>query len=286
MARKTRTGNHRLRARRSSRKRMVLRFAALVLLTGVGVGAGYSGVRLRQALQTGEVLAIRSVEISGNKLIPESEVVSYSGLAIGDGLYSFNAGAVADHLGQHPLVGQASIIRRPPHQVRILLKEEKPLAYVALGRLYAVNAKGELFARAEALGGLALPVITGLEPEQFSQGDVGSRRLLTMALQVLGAFVRNGFSEQDLASIHVEPMLGAEVTLHGEIHSVHLGKGRFQDKLSQLAKLREYLQSNKLQASQVYLTDGPDPRRVVVRLVTPQEKEIPAGDTQKKQTST
>ncbi len=264
-------GRTRGQSRRSSRVpgraraagRVALRLFAILAFAAVGVGAGYLGVQLRQALQTGEMLAIESIRVEGLQQVSEDELMAYAGLQIGDGLYAFDSDEIEAALAEHPLVRRARLVRRPPHELRVFATEERPVAYVALEHLYAVNPQGKCFARAEALAGLELPVVTGVDPELLEQGPEVSG--LHTALGVLAAWDRAGFKRDELAEIHVNPALGVDLVLSGGKRHVHLGVRRIADKLQQLAQLRAAFEQRGQRATHIFMTDGPDPRRVVVR---------------------
>ncbi|MBN2359368.1 MAG: FtsQ-type POTRA domain-containing protein [Deltaproteobacteria bacterium] len=253
--------------------RALMQVAALVAVAGIGVSAGYLGVRLRVALQTGELFELSELLIEGTQLIPADEIRGYSGLGVGRGLYGFDAEAVERAIAEHPLVSSVRLVRRPPHTLRILIEEQRPVAYAALGHLYAVNSRGELFARAEALCGRELPVISGLEPEVALGAAGADVSGLVSALQVMAGLQRAGLEPARLSEVHVDPALGVDLTLIEPAVLVHLGNGRYGDKLDQLAVLERALKERARRASEIFFSDGPDPRRVVVRFV---QSEMPA----------
>lgn len=250
--------------------RALMQVAALVALAGIGVSAGYLGVRLRVALQTGELFELRELLIEGNELIAADEIRVYSGLGVGRGLYGFDAAEVEQAIAEHPLVASVQLVRRPPHTLRILIDEQRPVAYAALGHLYAVNSRGELFARAEALGGRELPVISGLDPAialGAAHADVSG---LVSALQVMAGLQRAGLEPARLSEVHIDPALGVDLALSEPVVLVHLGRGRYGDKLDQLALLEQALKRREQRAGEIFFGDGPDPRRVVVRFEQPE----------------
>jgi len=245
--------------------RALMQVAALAALAGIGVSAGYLGVRLQVALQTGELFELRELLIEGNELITADEIRVYSGLGIGRGLYGFDAVAVEQAIAEHPLVASVQLVRRPPHTLRILIEEQRPVAYAALGHLYAVNSRGELFARAEALGGRELPVISGLDPAialGAANADVSG---LVSALQVMAGMQRAGLEPARLSEVHIDPALGVDLTLAEPAVLVHLGSRRHGDKLEQLAVLELALKQREQRADEIFFGDGQDARRVVVR---------------------
>ncbi|MFH1807254.1 MAG: FtsQ-type POTRA domain-containing protein [Pseudomonadota bacterium] len=249
------------RGRRLGRARV--RLLGLLVLASGGVGAGYLGVQVRHALQRGELLAIETIQVEGARLVKRSELLGYAGVDVGTGLYAFDLDRATRAIQEHPLVASARLVRRPPHELRLFVVEQKPVAYVALEHLYAMNSSGQLFARAEVLGGLDLPVIVGVDAASMDRDEVPAP--LRTALQVLAAWDRSGLKRSELATLRADPALGVDLQLMGPLRHVHLGVQRFETKLGQLVRLRAELDRRGVQASEVFMTDGPDPRRVVVR---------------------
>lgn len=244
--------------------KIVARVAALVLVCVAGVGAGYVGVYVRRGLETGELLDIRRIVPTGQQLVDAGEIVTYSGLGLGTGLYAFDPELVERLVEAHPLVAEARVVRRPPHELRIFVVEHRPVAYVDLGRLYAVNAQGEIFARAEALGGLDLPLVTGFGPNAVETGTVESRRVLQTALRILGDLATAGHRPDALVAIHVDPAIGVTLAMRGRLGRVHLGREDYRVKLEQLAILERALAERGESAADICMSDGGDRRRVVV----------------------
>lgn len=246
--------------------RVALRVLGVLLLVAVGVGAGYSGVALRRALAGGQLLDVQAVVVEGCDLVNIDEVRLFSGVELGAGLYGLDTESIERAVAEHPLIAHARVVRRPPHELRIHVVEQRPVAYAVLSNLYLVDAKGELFARAETLGGPALPVITGLRQGAGHDDEEAWRQDLRAALKVLAAYRRQGLDPKELSELHVDPALGVELVLTGVVGRVQLGKDRVPDKLRRLLQLHQHLSSQGQRASHVFMTDGPDPRRVVVRM--------------------
>lgn len=243
--------------------RSLLRVTAVLLFIVAGVGAGIGGVRLRLALRSGEVFALKQINIQGAAQVPKAEIMDYAGLRLGDGLYAFSLAHVERAIEEHPLIARARLLRRPPHELRIFVIEQKPVAYVEAEKLYAVNAQGQVFARAEALAGLDLPVLTGIAKQDL-QGDHAQSQI-KQGLKLIDQWGRAGFSPQELGEVHFDPALGVSLELGGELRQVHLGVRRWEQKLNQLRKIRSSIAKQGKRLQVVRMGDGADPRRVVVR---------------------
>lgn len=259
---KKRRSNARRMARRSAR--IALRLTAVVLFIAFGLGAGIGGVRLRQALRTGELFALKKISVQGLHKVSQKELLDYSGLKRGDGLYAFSQTRVEAAIAEHPLVQKVQLLRRPPHELRIFVSEYQAQAYVALDKLYVVDKNGKVFARAEVLAGENLPVISGVS-EHDLQNDEPSPQVVA-ALKLIKAWSQQGFAPAELAEIHFDRDLGLSLELSGALQEVHLGQKRWRQKLLQLKRLRKALAQQGRQPRVVRIGDGRDPRRVIVQM--------------------
>ena len=261
------------RSRRMARRsaRVALRLTAIVLFIVLGLGAGVAGVWLRQALRSGELFALNKVTVQGLQQLSKKELLDYSGLKLGDGLYAFSQSGVEAAIAEHPLIQKVQLLRRPPHELRIFVVEYQAEAYVSLDKLYAVDKNAKVFARAEVLAGKNLPIITGISEKEL-QADLPSPHLVA-GLKFISDWVKHGFSNQELAELHFDKDLGLSLELSGALQQVYLGRHGWEAKLRQLKRLRKALASQGRQPRVVRLGDGRDPRRVIVQMAARPSRE-------------
>lgn len=115
----------------------------------------------------GPLLAVRSVQVTGDSPLPEAEVVAASGIDLGDPLISLDVAAVRARLEALPLVRSAGVEVRFPGTVRLAIERRAAVALVVAERdgrsLPAlVDADGTIFAVARRAEEADLPVVSGL----------------------------------------------------------------------------------------------------------------------------
>ena len=85
-------------------------------------------------------------------------------------------------MGAHPWVRSVEVTRGAPRPLQIEVEEHTPVAIVALGELYVVDADGEPFKRVSAAEALDLPLVTGVDRESAEGDPAGTAVRLREAL--------------------------------------------------------------------------------------------------------
>jgi hypothetical protein len=176
----------RTRARRSGIARriwVVVRTLILGCLIIGGLGAaGFAGWR---SFQSNGFLALREVDVTGNKRVSKAAILEKAGLELGVKLPSIAVGNVEASLRSLPGVGQVSVRRMFPSRIEIRIEEKEPVAMGHARGWYGLAPDGS------RMSGLDwaqsdLPVVDG-----FAALDSSSRA-------ALGAFLdgaRSGYPE-------------------------------------------------------------------------------------------
>lgn len=124
---------------------------------------------------------IRSVEITGTRLLPPSEVLAAAGVEQGQNLWT-DRSVWLDPLLAHDAVAEARISRRIPGTLRIRVKEEQPAAYVEAGTLRLAAADGSLLSLDPRRAPLDLPIVRADWSD--SAGVAIGRRLVREAARI------------------------------------------------------------------------------------------------------
>ncbi len=112
--------------------------AAVLGLAVLGLVAGGAWAVLGSSL-----LAVRHVEVTGNHLVPTSEVLAAAGLRPGTPLARLNTGMVTERIEQITQVQSARVTRSWPDTVVISVRERTPaLAVPAHGRFELIDGDG------------------------------------------------------------------------------------------------------------------------------------------------
>jgi cell division septal protein FtsQ len=162
------------------------RAAALCAAAGVLVALGYVGAR------TTPVFAVRHIEVVGGTPRARGAVRRTLERLSGRSLVAIDAGAVASEVARLPSIRSASVDRAFPHDLRVVVAVERPIAVVkAGGETWLVSTHGRVI-RAAGLRRLqSMPTIRLGADAHYRPGatlrDAGVRQ----ALAALAALPRN-----------------------------------------------------------------------------------------------
>lgn len=155
--------------------RRALRLLAPAAIVGCGVAAWLHGPELLREVDAFEV---RSVEISGTRLLAPHEVLAASGIRQGQSLWD-DRDTWERALRAHGGIASAHVSRRPPSTLRIRVEEKRPIAYVEAGALRLATAEGEILPVDPSSRPVDLPIIRADWSD--SAGVAVARRLLAAA---------------------------------------------------------------------------------------------------------
>ena len=265
MTRRRQTQKARSRGVRSSRKRgrrrgWVRGLVAVVLGASLTVGA----VEAFRWAKRSSLLAIVSVEVDGTERASSATIQRMSGITEGTNLLALDIDAARDRVLGHPWVADAAVRVVSIDSVRISITEHVPVALVALGNLYFVDAQGRFFKRLAPSENADVPVVTGLERASVESEDPKALRLLASAIQLVSEWDVDAYGE--LAEVNVAQARGLTVVLVEDGLTVALGEGDWRSRLTRLAEVRSTLEDKGLTARRIDLTGRRRGNRAVVRL--------------------
>jgi len=158
-------GRRRVRSRRRWR-------AALFCLALAAIVAGAAW-----ALLGSRLLAVRSVVVTGTRLVPQSEVLAVAGIRPGTPLIRVNTARVAARVETIQLVQSARVIRSWPDRVVIVVRERTPaLAVPAPGGGFDLVDPGGVIVQwaARRPSGLPLYLTTAVASSLRGDPDLGA----------------------------------------------------------------------------------------------------------------
>ena len=152
--------------------------AAFFALAAVGVVGAAAWILFGSPL-----LVVRSVTVSGSRLVPRSEILASSGVQLGTPLIRVNTAAAAARIEQITQVRSVQVTRSWPNRLVIVVRERTPvLVLPAFGGGYDLaDAHGVVLQRV-ARRPADLPLYPTVAPEGALRGDPD----LTAAAAVLG----------------------------------------------------------------------------------------------------
>lgn len=229
--------------------------AALVF----GAQAGWDWAR--QAPQ----FAIEQLHFAGNQRATDAELCRVSGLQPGLNLVALDPLAVERLLATDPWIKTARVTRHLPNRLEIQITEHQPVAMVSLGDLYLVDDGGEPFKRVQPSDGLDLPLVTGVERDDYVARHDETVQRLTHALGVADRYSSSAAGKSSrLSEVHLDDQGVTLIT--GDGQQVRLGQGDYAEKFVRLARVRQELKSRSLVAEVILLDNRARPSSVTVSL--------------------
>lgn len=155
--------------------RRPLRWIATV---GAGACAAAAWLYGPAALRGIDWFDVRTVEVSGTRLLAPHEVLAVAGISSGQSLWD-DRETWERPLREHPAIASARVTRRIPGTLRVRVEEKHPVAYVEAGTLRLATAGGELLPVDPTRRPVDLPIVRAEwgDPEQVAV----ARRLLALA---------------------------------------------------------------------------------------------------------
>jgi len=242
----------------------LLRALGVIVATAAIVAGTYF---TSQWAQQSPRFAITDITFTGNSHASDLELSRLAGLQRGQNLVALDALAVERLLATHPWVKTARVDRRFPRALEIKLTEHRAVAMVSLGDLYLLDADGEPFKRVQPSDALDLPIVTGIEREDYVSRHDDTTLRLTAALDVAASYATSALGKAaPLSEVHLDLEGVTLVTADGQ--HIQLGDGAFDEKLTRLARVRQELKARALSAAVIRLDNRARPSSVTVSLST------------------
>lgn len=128
--------------------------------------------------------SIQDVRVSGHQYYSTEQLITASGIAVGDNIFACNTRQAVVRLTRLPFIHEARVVRRLPNRIEIQVQEIKPVVMVSVGsQFWGVSDRGVV------LGPLpddypALPIVTGLDIKELSEGQGQGLAILAARLAV------------------------------------------------------------------------------------------------------
>lgn len=128
-------------------------------------------VVLYNALIRIDLFNVQKIEITGNNIITEAQIIEKTGIDLGDNLFKINRFSVADRIMTIGYIEEVNIDKVLPKTIRISIKERTPYVEVLYDdKYYVFDINGILLERrSESFEGLT--IITNLQIEDLKEGQ-------------------------------------------------------------------------------------------------------------------
>ena len=130
-----------------------------------GGSAVYAGNRLTERSEESPRFILAALEIEGLERLEGRDVISATGLSVGDNILDVDLRQVQDRIEDMSWVERALVLRKPPDRLIVSLVERKRAAWVDVNGLRTVDANGVLLPEVgsdDTYVDIDLPVISGL----------------------------------------------------------------------------------------------------------------------------
>ncbi len=221
-----------------------------VLLLGVLAFIITAGLMLYRA--TEGWMRVREIEVVGNRLLSDREVLKMMGIRKGTSLFRVSSQQVRQRLLSSPWIRDACVRKEPPHRMVVYLREVRPVALLKRpDGLYLIDKRGKLLERVSNMVA-SLPVL---------RVDPANRELLSEAILLARTIWRDEFfGDRQVTIVGKRP---EDLTILVDGNVIKVGKGNYRDKLFRFLEVEEKIRENAIPVEYVDLRFD---RRVVVRM--------------------
>jgi cell division protein FtsQ len=212
--------------------------SALPLALAAALALAFAAVGwppLRDAARRHPYFAVQEVVVRDHHRLPADEIRAAAGIRPGMSVWDVDAAAAEARLAGHRWIRSARVRRELPRRVVIQVREERPLAIVALdggkGEYY-VSPHGRLFAPVGAADARDFPYLSGLTAADLAEGATFGPRAVHRALALVRQSGRLAISE-----VHVDRARGLTLLPVRPAVPVEIGWTDFAAKLARLPRV-------------------------------------------------
>jgi len=235
--------------------------------TGLAIAIVLGGAAAWDWATTAPAFAIASIEVKGAHRATKDSIVHLAGIAEGQNLLTIDPQAIERTIEAHPWVAKASVARRFPKSVEIVIEEHEPSVLVSLGHLYYADGSGEIVKRYTPGENEALPIITGLTREEIETDDGDARSRLVSAIDFCAELrAVMGKDTPKIAELHLDRAIGLSFVVANEDVRVVMGAPPWRTSIERYVKVRAALAEKGVRASRIVIGGERRPDRAVARL--------------------
>jgi cell division protein FtsQ len=195
---------------RATRTRMAAVALGVVFAAVLGVFLVWRGGQwaLNQLIYENNAFAIKEIDVQTDGVLSVDQIRRWAGVKPGNNLLALDLARVRRDVEMAPLIQSASIVRIPPHTLRIRVIEREPLAQMNVPRprpgggidmiVYQLDAEGWVMLPVDApqkanqaVPPIELPVVSGINATEVQPGRRLASPQVQAALQLLIAFANS-----------------------------------------------------------------------------------------------
>jgi cell division septal protein FtsQ len=175
-------------------------------------------------------IIIDELEIVGNELTVDAEIVNIANSALGTKADSLNIVGLIEQIQQLDYIKEASLYVEPSGSLRIYVEERQPIAWLVDGSIYAmVDKEGVIMPTTTKF--LDIPLLHGFTAKNHSKGQLSKKEF-----EQLGAFLTvlksDAFSNATISEVVFNNERGVTALSNDNGVKISFGKDNFESKLA------------------------------------------------------
>jgi cell division septal protein FtsQ len=250
---------NRMRMKRQAQYVRCVQVAGMAAVVMIAVaGAVFAGLLVYDA----PALRIDHIYVVGCEAGVAEEVLAHAELYRGHNIVAADLRSLRTRIERNPWVAQAVIRRQYPDTLELRISVRDARAVVALDEDFLVDADGVFFLRAPEHR-VHLPVLFGLQRDDFENDSAAAERMITEGLRIIAALEAHALPVDEYVRITCSRELGFTLQTEPDGPEIYLGFDAYHHKLAALPRMLADLRSRGLRARFIHLQS---PERAFVRL--------------------
>ncbi|MFP3998413.1 MAG: cell division protein FtsQ/DivIB [Desulfobacterales bacterium] len=191
-----------------------------------------------------DFLSAQTIEIKGIKELERKQVLEAAKISEGVNILSVNLSTARRRMLSLAWAAEAEIRREFPDKFMIRIREHEPVAVIELGKIFLVNAEGEIFREADRQQFPELPLIAGAEYEDWVADNDRNTKVCESVMFVIARARQDSsvLTSGNIEKIMVDRELGLTlITGEYPAEKIHLGFGEYESKYQRLSKIISFL---------------------------------------------
>lgn len=231
----------------------------------------------------------KKVVVFGTNRLSDADVLAQADVGMGDNVFKINLSVVRQRLLAHPWIQSAEVTREIPSGILIKIREHEPQAIVEMNKRYLMNTDGDIFKHFSGETDLSpgktgegtpenqeqgfhqgYPLITGFSPEDIQvagsttmKNETNPHKAVMNIIQI--AKVPDcSLPISQIKQILVDREIGLTLLTSGNIRTVKLGYGDYEEKVRRLGEVSRFLKE-KARLDEIDTLDLHNLERIVVK---------------------
>ncbi len=192
-----------------------------------------------------DIFRIAVVEVEGNRMVSEHQVLEQAGLTRGRSMLDLDIRQTAEKIRSLAWVDEVEITRHWPSTVRVAVREYTPLALINLTgdekrHLYYIDSHGRVFSPVEGATDLDFPVLSGRNlPDHLEEMQVKSGSLAGKGLEFLRLAAKNNqiLPLQAISEVQVSNEKGLIVYMVDYPFPIYMGHEKIRERYYLLVRV-------------------------------------------------